>query len=251
MSNQLNCEIIRDLLPAYLEGLTSEVTNREIKRHLENCIACTNYYKEMNSSVNISTEENIEEVKKVFTKTKRMYIINGVFWTLCILSIFIPLIVDFCVNKYLTWSYIVLGGCIIGYSLFGIIIFNTENRMRNMIIVISLAVIPYIYLIECIINKYYIVQPVYWFKSIGLPIVLVWILMIWIDYFVWLKLRKNIYYKISIFSITTLLGSIFTDLVVFLNGYSMKEDSKIDYLVYLLVFIVFFVLAKIKDKRYK
>lgn len=75
--------------------------------------------------------------------------------------------------------------------------------------------------------------------------------MIWIDYFVWLKLRKNIYYKISIFSITTLLGSIFTDLVVFLNGYSMKEDSKIDYLVYLLVFIVFFVLAKIKDKRYK
>ena len=34
MKNKLPCEIIRDLLPSYVDGLTSEVTNEAICEHI-------------------------------------------------------------------------------------------------------------------------------------------------------------------------------------------------------------------------
>lgn len=36
MKQNIPCELIRDLLPLYVDGLTSEVSNREIKEHLGN-----------------------------------------------------------------------------------------------------------------------------------------------------------------------------------------------------------------------
>ena len=36
----MNCEIIRDLLPLYAEGLTGQAANREIEDHLAGCEAC-------------------------------------------------------------------------------------------------------------------------------------------------------------------------------------------------------------------
>ena len=36
----LPCEIVRDLLPSYAEGLASDVTEKAIKHHLEDCSAC-------------------------------------------------------------------------------------------------------------------------------------------------------------------------------------------------------------------
>ena len=33
----MKCEIIRDLLPSYVDGLTSEESNREITAHVAEC----------------------------------------------------------------------------------------------------------------------------------------------------------------------------------------------------------------------
>ena len=35
--NKIPCEVIRDLLPSYIDELTSEITNQVIREHLENC----------------------------------------------------------------------------------------------------------------------------------------------------------------------------------------------------------------------
>lgn len=249
MSKQINCEIIRDLLPGYAEGLTSEASNREVENHLNNCAECMKYYKQMNSDINIESEEHTDKIKDAFRRTKRMYVLNGVFWTMCILSILIPVVVDFCVNKYLSWSYIVLGGCIVGYSFVRILIFNKENKVRDLITVISLFICPYLYLIQFVVNKYFILQPVYWFKYLAMPIAISWILIFWADYFLCTKLRKNVYYKLSFISISIAIGSFFTDLAVFLNGYSMKEDNIIDYVIYFCMAVILFVFAKVKEKK--
>ena len=37
MSRKIPCDIIKDLMPLYVEGLTSEETGREIEAHLEGC----------------------------------------------------------------------------------------------------------------------------------------------------------------------------------------------------------------------
>ena len=47
MKQNIPCELIRDLLPLYVDGLTSEVSNREIKEHLETCGSCRDRYERM------------------------------------------------------------------------------------------------------------------------------------------------------------------------------------------------------------
>lgn len=41
MKNDLTCGVVRDLLPSYVEGLTSEETNRAVEAHLAACAGCT------------------------------------------------------------------------------------------------------------------------------------------------------------------------------------------------------------------
>jgi len=41
MKNDLTCDLVRDLLPSYMEGLTSEETNRAVEAHLAGCTSCT------------------------------------------------------------------------------------------------------------------------------------------------------------------------------------------------------------------
>ena len=33
----MKCEVVRDLLPLYIDKLTSEESNKEIEKHLKNC----------------------------------------------------------------------------------------------------------------------------------------------------------------------------------------------------------------------
>ena len=40
MKSKIPCDIIRDLFPSYLDGLTSETTNKEVDGHLEECEDC-------------------------------------------------------------------------------------------------------------------------------------------------------------------------------------------------------------------
>ena len=40
MKNDLTCALVRDLLPSYVEGLTSEETNAAVEAHLASCPAC-------------------------------------------------------------------------------------------------------------------------------------------------------------------------------------------------------------------
>lgn len=43
----MNCDIIRDLLPSFAEGLTSEASNEAVRQHFEECESCRNYYEKM------------------------------------------------------------------------------------------------------------------------------------------------------------------------------------------------------------
>ena len=40
MKNNLTCELVEDLMPSYIDGLTSEVTNKAVREHLSQCERC-------------------------------------------------------------------------------------------------------------------------------------------------------------------------------------------------------------------
>ena len=73
----MKCEIIRDLLPLYIDGLTSKESNQEIEKHLKNCEECQKYYQEMTGDIDnfsVITNEEIEDlnlIKKIKKKNRK------------------------------------------------------------------------------------------------------------------------------------------------------------------------------------
>ena len=52
MKNDLTCEIVRDLLPSYVDGLTNDVSNQAVEQHMKICENCRKIYHEMQETVN-------------------------------------------------------------------------------------------------------------------------------------------------------------------------------------------------------
>ncbi len=44
---KINCEVIKDLLPSYIDGLTSPQSDTLIREHLKECPECREYLEEM------------------------------------------------------------------------------------------------------------------------------------------------------------------------------------------------------------
>ena len=60
MSTKLNCDIVRDLLPSYVDGLTSETTNEAVNEHLKECPECTEALKRMKEPEKTNSEPKAE-----------------------------------------------------------------------------------------------------------------------------------------------------------------------------------------------
>ncbi|MBO5937072.1 MAG: zf-HC2 domain-containing protein, partial [Clostridia bacterium] len=61
MKNNLTCEIVEDLMPSYIDSLTSEVTNKAVREHLSQCEMCKAKLDNMKEPC---SEDKIEHEKK-------------------------------------------------------------------------------------------------------------------------------------------------------------------------------------------
>ena len=60
----MRCEIVRDLMPLYIDKLTSEVTNEMIEEHLRGCESCKKFYEEMSIEMKTELKESIKPKEK-------------------------------------------------------------------------------------------------------------------------------------------------------------------------------------------
>ncbi|MEI3347622.1 MAG: zf-HC2 domain-containing protein [Dysosmobacter sp.] len=67
MKNDLSCAVVRDLLPAYAEGLTAPETNEAVERHLAACPACAARFAAISSPETAEQAENDKEVDDLKT----------------------------------------------------------------------------------------------------------------------------------------------------------------------------------------
>lgn len=71
MKNDLSCAVVRDLLPAYAEGLTAPETNEAVERHLAGCPACAAHLAAMRAPETAEQEETDKEVDYFKTVRRR------------------------------------------------------------------------------------------------------------------------------------------------------------------------------------
>ncbi len=89
MEQNLNCEIIRDLLPSYVEGLTSQTTNEAIKDHLNNCTECSAVLKRMKEPEpkHAFQDTEVDYLKKVRRSSTKKSIIMAIVFMLVGISV--------------------------------------------------------------------------------------------------------------------------------------------------------------------
>ncbi|WP_461206742.1 zf-HC2 domain-containing protein [Clostridium sp. DL1XJH146] len=97
MKKELECSIVQDLLPSYIEKLTSNDTNQAIENHLNNCVDCQNIYNNMNTEIIETVKAPVIELK-FLKKVKRTRLLAA---ALCvILSLLLSYIIYDMEYKY-------------------------------------------------------------------------------------------------------------------------------------------------------
>ena len=63
--NNVNCNIIKDILPLYVDEVVSADTRSMVSAHLENCADCRRKYEKLKSSISIPMDDNEAPLKKM------------------------------------------------------------------------------------------------------------------------------------------------------------------------------------------
>lgn len=98
---KISCEIIKDLLPLYHDGVCSNESNAMVEEHIADCENCRNELHEMDTDILIAKQEqNLSEAETVKKLSKRwkngMFksLLKGILFTL--LTFFIFLLILYC-----------------------------------------------------------------------------------------------------------------------------------------------------------
>lgn len=114
------CEIVRDLMPLYLDGIASEQSRQMVDEHFSECKECTALFSKMkNNELEREVKEEKADViarqRKVFKRKSALVgsVLAGVF----MIPILVCLIVNLATGAGLTWFFIVLASLLVAASL--------------------------------------------------------------------------------------------------------------------------------------
>lgn len=90
MKNKFPCELIQDLFPSYIDGLTSEVTNNIVDEHVTECTDCKEMLKAMKEpsvqSLDTTDKKEIDFLKKTRKQTHRI-VIGSVLFSIALIVV--------------------------------------------------------------------------------------------------------------------------------------------------------------------
>ena len=254
MEKNISCALVRDLLPNFIEKLTSEETNEVLKEHFSNCPECSKERDIMMRSIRTDKVPKEQKMQKYLKKTKMMYLLKGICLSVGIIGIIVSFIVDIAINKHLTWSLIVDVSVIYLYVCVLAGIFSKEHKVIKTLAAVSIFILPLLLIIENVVNKNYVKQPVYWFNLYALPISLIWIAIIWITVLIRYLVKTNIWNTMGILILLTIIGSAFTNAIAKQVSIIEIYESGYEYIntvVYLFCAIAFFSIGYLRKRKSK
>lgn len=254
MKKEIPCTVVRDLLPNYVEQLTSEETNLLMNEHFSNCFECTNERDMMIKEIQTKKMPEIQNLKKYLNKTKRMYLLKGIILSIFIISVLVCFIVDIAVNHKLTWSIIVDASILFAGICGTIAITSKKHKIINTMIGISVLLLPMLFIFERVINKNYVSEFQNWFYKYALPISLIWLSIIWILLLLKYLAKMKVWNILGIFFLLIILGSLLTEAIsrkttifnVYKNGFEWIES-----IIYFICAIFCFGVGHYRKNRMK
>lgn len=130
---RFDCDMICDLLPLYIDGACSKVSEEAVEEHLAQCESCSGIYNDMKRSEKLIDAEFKKERDEVLVRQAKYFkrrsvlagsIIGGIF----AIPILVCLIVNLATGAGLTWFFIVLTAMFIPASLTVVPLMIPENK---------------------------------------------------------------------------------------------------------------------------
>lgn len=212
MERELACEIVRDLLPLYVDNMVSDVSKKSVEAHLEHCSDCHEIYRNM--SFRLETETRPAEavdVKKFLHKTKKMYLLYGL-GGISFIAVLVCLIVDLSVNKGFTWSLIAGTAVLFADALLYVFAVCKEKKGCAVMAVVSVGVLILLSVIQ--VTAYCLMKTgTVWIFRYGLPILSVWLLVLWLPVLAGTFFKWNIWDCIALFFLLVMIGNYATNLI--------------------------------------
>lgn len=72
MEHKIPCEMVQDLLPLFIDELTSEETNKEINKHIEECDECKKHYYNLKQTILWEKEKELKNAGKEINYLKKI-----------------------------------------------------------------------------------------------------------------------------------------------------------------------------------
>lgn len=212
MNRELACEIVKDLLPLYVDEMVSDVSKKSIEEHLEHCKGCTEMYQNM--AIGLEEEKqpsDLQDVRRFLKKTKKMYFLYGI-GGLSFIAILVCMIVDLALNKGITWSLITGSAVVFANVLMYTLLVCKKNKGYITMSVISVGTFVLLSAIQ--ISRYYFMNTgTVWIFRYGFPIMLLWLGIIWVPVLCRGTLKWNIWDCIAVFMLMVLIGNYVTKLI--------------------------------------
>lgn len=212
MEQELACEIVKDLLPLYVDGIVSDISKKSIENHLEHCMDCKEAYQNMACHLEMETPEaEVSDIKRFLKKTKKMYLLYGL-GGLSFIAILVCLVVDLAVNKKITWSLITGSSCLFADAF--IYTLSTCKKNKGCIAMAVISIGTFILLSTIQIATYYLMKTgTIWLFRYGLPILVLWLLVLWFPVLGKTFLKWNIWDCIALFLFLVIIGNYATKLI--------------------------------------
>ena len=127
-----SCDIIRDVLPLYVDDACSEASRDMIDAHLKECPECAAYLEEIRSS---EAESELKEEKSLVIKTqarrfkRRSATAGSIVAALFMLPILICMIVNLTSGRTLDWFFVVVAGLLVAASLTVVPLMVPEDKL--------------------------------------------------------------------------------------------------------------------------
>ncbi len=179
MEQRLVCETVRDLLPLYIDEITSEQSKQSIEEHLEGCEACKEVLAQMRQPIAVETAPEVKDFKK-FMRLPKLTIFGWIAGVAAIIALLTCFIVNLAVDRELNWFFIVFAGIITAYAPLEVWIYDTKtkHRFEKGLLVLNICVFALLTVIQLVMIPMGIKD--IWLWKIGFPITILWSTIIWI-----------------------------------------------------------------------
>ncbi|MGN0475510.1 MAG: zf-HC2 domain-containing protein [Acutalibacteraceae bacterium] len=252
MEQKLVCDTVKDLLPLYVDKLTSEASNQSIDEHIAECEDCRAALERMTEKLDVEVAPEVNDFKKYLNKSKWsiVYYVMGI---LAIIAIITCFIVNIAVELRLSWSLIVVGGIITAYLPAYTAIKSKKHKFIKMVAVFNVCAIFLLILIQAVVYNIMGIGSV-WIWSIGLPIALLWSAIVWISILCNLIFKVNPLISLSVLCFLAVPANGLTNM---LSGdyHSMADFTEnfvangLGNLLAAIVFLIIGIIIELEKKR--